>query len=210
MAKNYGLDGVEEIPTGLCKSLNNTYLIVGEVPGLTSPPPPKIGRTDGWILWVDGTGNEIANKFFGTTLDDHPSGVKQLNANKYIISTDAVYLNPAFTQGSWQYNTGVVNGEAFTIIKLTSTNVKEIKSGKNSLQIYPNPANNELTILLPTENTSYSLYISNSEGKIVAQHNKLKQKQLVISTTAWQAGTYLLNCTDKVGNIWNAKAIITH
>ncbi len=76
------------------------------------------------------------------------------------------------------------------------------------LQIFPNPANNELTI--KTTNTlPYTISIYNMIGQQVYKSHTTLQEQ-TINTSELPAGLYNVIVTDAGGNRYNNKVVITH
>ena len=86
--------------------------------------------------------------------------------------------------------------------------VKNIASPAVEIQIFPNPANNELTI--KTTNTPpYTISIYNMIGqKVYILHTT--QLQQTINTSELPAGLYNVIITDNGGNRQNTKVSIVH
>lgn len=209
-AKNYGSLYDNELPSGVCKGPDNSYIIVGEVHGAPNPTPPKIGNYDGLIVWVDSSGNEITHKYFGSTDDEVPEKIERIANNKFIIATSSVRSNTPFTEGAWHYNPGVEHGIGFTVVELWPTAVNDVTGKVKKLTIYPNPSDRQLTVVLPGENENYTLAVYDPAGKKTDEYKKVKQKELTISTASWHPGQYIIRCVDKQGTVWVAQAIITH
>ena len=122
-----------------------------------------------------------------------------IDRNSGLISGNAIQLG--------QFLTGVciteyVDGEiaSFSQQELVfrvnlPTSVEEYPVEK--LSVFPNPATNQLSIKLPSENERYNLMIRDLNGKVVNQLSNIGGSQLEIDTTNLN-GVYLLELkTDK-------------
>ena len=79
---------------------------------------------------------------------------------------------------------------------------------RNDLQIFPNPANNELTIKTSSTLT-YTITIHNIIGReVYSLHTTLQQQ--TINTTELPEGLYNVTITDESGYRYNNKIVITH
>ena len=208
-AKNYGSIGYHDIPTGVCKVAGgNGYMVVGETHGETHPSPPRIGQSDGWMVWVDTLGNQIADKYFGSA--EYESGIRVTNlGNRYVISTGGVYSNKPFTEGAWHYNPGVDYGVALTVIELWPTSVTEVGGRQGILEAYPNPAHDKLTILLPKEDRNYRIEVYDNAGTTVSSFQIKNQVSIVLNISSWTLGNYTVICKG-TQQTWSSKVIIGH
>jgi hypothetical protein len=81
---------------------------------------------------------------------------------------------------------------------------------ENAVDIFPNPADDEISIDLKNKQINSSILIYSSSGQIVELRNiKSDYKNLKINTSAWTDGIYLLVIQNKYGVIKN-RIIITH
>jgi hypothetical protein len=91
---------------------------------------------------------------------------------------------------------------------LLPTGIKNIQSINNTILIFPNPANNELTINT-TITLPYTITIHNIIGQeIYSLHTS--QQQQTINTSELPAGLYNVTITDESGYRYNNKIVITH
>ena len=151
----------------------------------------------------------IQNLFFGREGSNTPQ-----NYFKGIID-DIGFWNRALTQ---QEVTNLYNGNiCFETVRVTDTLVINVnRTGynpitySNTIKVYPNPANNKITI----DNgdiqkmNGYSIKIINSLGQQVYQGG-ITQQIVSIDITQWAGnGMYYLQLTDNNGNIVDVKKIV--
>jgi hypothetical protein len=151
----------------------------------------------------------IQNLFFGREGSNTPQ-----NYFKGIID-DIGFWNRALTQ---QEVTNLYNGNiCFETVRVTDTLVINVnRTGynpitySNTIKVYPNPANNKITI----DNgdiqkmNGYSIKIINSLGQQVYQ-GAITQQIVSIDITQWAGnGMYYLQLTDNNGNIVDVKKIV--
>ena len=95
---------------------------------------------------------------------------------------------------------------SYHIISLP-TLVPDLRSA-NGITIFPNPANNELTINTTTT-LPYTITIHNIIGQEVYSLHTTQQQQ-TINTSELPAGLYNVTITDESGYRYNNKVVITH
>ena len=121
-------------------------------------------------------------------LIDHLAKVTQdIKANpEYVFSVD---VNNAATKGS----------ERFSVVFTKRSTEPTI--AYNNIKMYPNPANTQVTLLLPqsTDNMSYQIKVTDMSGKVVMQY-KANAGTSQMNIGRLTAGTYLVEVTDSKGN----------
>ncbi|MBX7262507.1 MAG: T9SS type A sorting domain-containing protein [Chitinophagaceae bacterium] len=119
-------------------------------------------------------------------LVDHLAKVTQdVKANpEYVFSVD---VNNAATKGS----------ERFSLV--FSQRVQPLLT--QSIKMYPNPASQQVSILLPqtADNKAYSISVTDMAGKVVMQY-KANAGTSQMNIGRLTAGTYLVEVTDSKGN----------
>lgn len=91
-------------------------------------------------------------------------------------------------------------------ISLAVVDVSEIE--KNEVQIFPQPANNQLVIQYKKNTRASNIEIYNVEGKlIISTHINAKEK--IIDTAVWKNGIYFIRIISGE-NVFNKKLIVQH
>ncbi|HNJ57933.1 MAG TPA: T9SS type A sorting domain-containing protein, partial [Chitinophagaceae bacterium] len=127
-------------------------------------------------------------------LVDHLAKITQdVKANPdYVFSVD---VNNAATKGS----------NRFSIV--FTKRIVEPSIVNNNIKMYPNPANKQVTLLLPQiADINYNIKVTDMAGKIILQQNRAGgDKQLNIEKLS--TGTYIVEIIDSKGNRTTEKLI---
>lgn len=156
---------------------------------------------------IDATNiNNLAGKYqaqYGTPFDlDELSGVNGLDINNisHVKIIDVIgSINPTYATFDSQLNTindpfptpfpsGGFDLDAVGVIHSLSTSINE--NTKIALKFYPNPMQNELTVIVD-KNENYTYFINDISGKTLITGNT-NQTKLTINTASLQKGMYFL------------------
>lgn len=164
-----------------------------------------VGQT--WMLKITNSGLKQCDKTVFTIGDDVLGSASYTNDSCYVVVniTDAG-IGGYKSQPNWN------NSIDYWLIKFcdsTLTSTTDIQSKISNFPIYPNPANNILTIQTP-QFPIKNLKIFDTLGKEISisknQISKNKNEtQLNISSIS--SGIYLLRLTDEKGNFYSAKFV---
>jgi len=189
----YGCGG-----TGI--ALNNVdsgYVVLGTSGG------GFIGSSDDWIFTVDNSCNIIADTIFGGIDGDATAAVFPYSQG--YIATGAS-SSPGFTEG---VNLGTIgSGNKYTISYLSCcpnpVSVQNITTVNQPLQIFPNPTNDIVKIILPENG---NLIITNCYGQNIYSKNIIEQN-LNIKIDNWVKGLYIVQWQGEDGTIQTTKLIV--
>jgi hypothetical protein len=150
--------------------------------------------------------------FSGQKTMTSPLNLFQINSsnNTYTINTSfsntqQFYKNP----GGGIYMLGSPALAQFAVYKVNCsgvTAVKEILSNQVSFDIFPNPANDQITVSLSGKSKNYSLKIYNLLGETV--YIQLLKEQSSSINLNLKSGLYFVNVLDEKGNKSTRKLII--
>lgn len=112
-----------------------------------------------------------------------------------------------FFPNSWFYslNTPMVRANFGPVV-----NTEEINIETAGLQVYPNPANNELVV--ECSGNKPNLIVFDSQGRTIHQQqvaHAVAKQQFQINTSAWSNGIYLIS-TESEGVVYRQRVIIQH
>jgi hypothetical protein len=189
------VNSVNDAPTAL--NLSNTYIDenieIGSVVGLFSTTDPDIFDTHTYVFLSGGNNDN----------------------DKFIIAGDALKTNVEVdfeVQNSYKIivqsndgNGGILNQQfTITVNDIVETIINEVKNGF-SLKIYPNPADDKLTIEIENPgNEEFLLEIVNNAGSVVYSESIISTKMINISEFA--NGIYFVRFTGN--NIYIINKII--
>lgn len=143
-----------------------------------------------------------------STCTDGAITVNALGGNPaytYTLNSGTPQTSPTFTGLGMGTYTVTVQDSCGTLVTLTGaigdiTGTKELTNNENLL-IYPNPANEILTIRLNGINSLQAVDIIDITGRSVSNHTVSFKNELVLTVSTFENGTYLIRCKDSAGKI---------
>jgi hypothetical protein len=190
-AKQYGDKNYDE---GMVVSIgpNKGYYLGGTSLFAYQSQYNHIGGQDAWIFLTDSVGNPIVQKIYGSASTDEnicailpvKGGVLSIgwtNAYDFTEGSGHNYLNPDTTQR---------NSAAYlSLVQQWKSEVPSVSS-RRPLEVFPNPAHNYITVLIPNHGTG-SIRVVDGVGRITyLQQVSGSEEQLRINTGSWQPGAY--------------------
>src|SRR4029077_3485683 len=89
--------------------------------------------------------------------------------------------------------------------------IDEHASLQESMKVFPNPSSNSFTVKFTAANADETLYIYDTRGKIIKQFKLKKgEESLIINTSNWSNGTYLISLHNSVKQIATTQVVIAH
>lgn len=160
-------------------------------------------ENESYPINVDFIAGYSTNKVFG------PAGLSEIVSNKMLVLkpvNEGLYL---FAIAVFEYKSGklaVKNSFEFVATVGNQYPASSMKCKTADLQVYPNPANEKVTITMPRENM-YSWVLRNATGAIVqsGQHIGL----LNLNTQTLPVGMYFIQLSTK-GEFYQDKFAISH
>jgi hypothetical protein len=164
------------------------------------PIPSK----DASLNSLEVTGYNFAEGSFTPLQNNYSVNVPQGTSQVSILGTSADYFAKISGTGTFTSLPGTANiavtsedGSVYNTYTITFSVVASVKNNKtNSFNIFPNPADKELKISVPSEFLGQEIKISSTCGKILMCKIICNHKTL-LNTESFKAGVYLLN----IGNI---------
>ncbi len=161
------------------------------------------GSDDVWVIKFSSTGVIQWQKCFGGTGDDG-GGLFQLADGTYMLG-GGTYSNNGDISG----NHGTTTSDGF-LIKLTVDNLATENFNTEIISIYPNPANDHITIDCGNlaNVTGCSIKIFNELGQEVFS-SAMNTQQYSVPLNTWTGnGLYLVKIYDASNNVINTKKIV--
>jgi len=123
-----------------------------------------------------------------------------VNNNKVFSNTKTIFNLPPLTKLYWRVR--AENDGGFSpwsdVWNFTTEDPKSINDLVNSdIQIYPNPANDHLTINLSKIDDEYTIEIKSIDGKPIVSYQNLSGNSQKIDVSELPNGSYLLNISTK-------------
>lgn len=83
----------------------------------------------------------------------------------------------------------------------------EVLNKNNSIKVFPNPANNIVTIQLPAL-TNVKVSVGDITGKILLQQNHTKENNIQMPLSSFAPGMYIVSVISDAGNFFSQKLMI--
>lgn len=153
---------------------------------------------------ADSSGKIKWEKTWGGNKPELIGNIIQLNDKDFLIGAMTESYGFGGSDG-W-----IIRTNKDGILDTTKVGIAERNSLNSSLKIYPNPANQSFTVSLPDnfELKRGTLSIFNISGKLIRQINRINSNQLVVDTTNFPVGEYLIRVEEDNNSPLIGKLII--
>jgi hypothetical protein len=154
------------------------------------------------------TFNSVYKKFStALTTTSTPFNASQFTPTANDWRTDSIVLNSNQLSGNVIFKIRNINDyENFLFIDninisgVLNSNVEKLSS-KAELNVYPNPANSNVTIQLNNANIGCKMSIKNIIGSEVYSETNLSNRQVSLDVSKWSKGTYFVQLISDKGTI---------
>jgi hypothetical protein len=190
----------QETGTGICEAPNGGYMAYGWTHN------SRIGEEGMWFFVLDNSSNEITNKIFGGSSNNMSSSVVPYLSGYAATGNSTSHT---FTEGStYGYFDGTPFSPFISYIDSSPLSVNNVHSiNKNVIGIYPNPTHNNITIIIP-ENQSGILMIINEIGQVIYKEQTHWQTGSInIGVTEWCSGVYFVEWNNADGIVLTTKFV---
>ncbi|MFN6036983.1 MAG: T9SS type A sorting domain-containing protein [Bacteroidota bacterium] len=179
---------------------NNSTESVIKFDNISSKPISGDGMQDGSVQWTISSVTEPVTYY----LNDAEISVVSASGYEGLIN--------GLTSGNYTLKAVDADGKLASVQFEITNSVRAISNHSIfEIKVYPVPANNELSIELPSPSTSeFVLRVMSVEGKLVHAGNISPQglKVIKLNTSLWDNGTYFIQLMDVNNGIRSLKEII--
>jgi len=95
---------------------------------------------------------------------------------------------------------GLNVNETYMIVAESNTPLASLDVEKQQLKVYPNPAQNVITLELENDFTPTTISVINLQGKTIMQQSWSGSKKCNLVTGNWSPGTYIIRLFDSANN----------
>ncbi len=182
----YGNNGAES-PNAVCKATDGSIWVAAVSGSAGGQIGAAYGNNDAWFIHVDSTGNFINAKVLGSDGDDRGEMI-------YPLSNGSVIAGGFYSDSGGTFHIPFY-GESDAFIAVfdpQTTNVKELLPDNGTMNIFPNPAGDLVTV--STDATgSYTISVTDIMGKEVYHNSFTGTLQIPVSN--WTSGLYIAQIT---------------
>ena len=196
---SYGNGGAES-PTSICKAIDGSIWIAGTSGTKGGEIDTVYGNTDSWFVHTDSIGNFLNAKVLGSHKQDVGTMIYPLSNGNIIAGGHYDTTGCVFPFIAWG------GGGAFlTIFAPWPESVREINAINNVIKIYPNPANEKVTVET-TEKENYTVIVTDVVGRKLYNGTLIGQLQIPVNN--WRAGIYYVQVNNAEGYRSEQKLIV--
>jgi hypothetical protein len=170
------------------------YYVVGSTRSSDGDVTTNMGGEDLWIVQLDSSGHKVWEHSFGGSMGDVAYD---------IIQTDDSALLIAGSTGSHDFDVTNNPGGDIWLVKLKLNYLTSTENiNYNSLNIFPNPSDGQITIILPNNFITCEYSLSDITGKILLHSNNIQQNKSKINILLnLNPGIYFINFQSGDNNI---------
>jgi len=176
-------------------------------PGVSNSNVTSNGQVDIFISKFDQSGNFVWGKAFGGIRVDVGKAIATDGMGNVLV-TGRFGGTVNFDPGTGVTNLISAGGSDVFVQKLSDPNLLGIMNYKseNVIFMFPNPANDKITILLENNSRPVSLKTMNMEGKVIIEKTNLIERSIVLDISEQATGIYFVEIL-KNGEIIKTKFI---
>ncbi len=195
--------GGGEYPNSICMATDGSIWIAGVSYNKGGEVDTAYGNEDAWIVHTDSEGNYLNAKVLGSSKRDKSYMICPLSNGEVIAGGYYDDSNGLFSNSL--YYGGFDDGFLAVFAPETQTKVSQLTNTENGINVFPNPAKDELRIMV-TPGVSGKITITNTLGQIVYNGQVAPQNKFTeIETSGWGNGLYVVLWHGADGKTLSAK-----
>jgi hypothetical protein len=187
----------EDYAQAIQQTNDGGYIIAGSSPSTDGDVMNNDGGVDFWIVKLTHFGQIQWQKTLGGTQADQAFAIQQAYDGGYIIA--------GFTQSNNGDVSGFQGTQDFWIVKLSPESSPTFSPETQALEIYPNPAQQSISLNIGTQEPALTVYISDLLGQRLSCKTFLNGQNIDITTLP--IGLFLVTATTTEGNVFSGKFI---
>lgn len=193
----------------ICKGPDGGYLLARDATAKKLGDTTTVsGKTNTNIFAISKSGQQLAEMTFGSfgwTGNDYLGNIIPYK-NGYVACGWS--SQSKFDKGR---NTGNINGQNgggfLSYLLFWPENIAGLNSKSGALKVFPNPARDKLTIIIPDEYNTGAIVVYNNNGQKIYKAIVEKQKSK-INTVNWTSGIYFIRYSNQNNAVITQKIII--
>ena len=199
----YGGPG-DEYSYSLCKANDKTIWLTGISKTQGGQVDTAYGDEDAWVVHVDSMGIFLSSKVLGGSRQDEGSMIFPL-ANNSVITGGFYTTNDGSFSSLETYGGTLVTDAYVANFSPWTTEVKVFGGMRDEIEMYPNPANKNITFQAK-DNRIYDLLITDIFGKNVYINRQIRKAEIFVKE--WPRGLYYAYIVNKEGQVDFKKIVV--
>jgi hypothetical protein len=186
--------GGTDVDLGLSihQTTDSGYIIAGSCGSNDGDVTVNHGFYDYWVVKLNSTGTIQWQKSFGGTISECAYSILQTTDGGYIVAGMSFSNN-----GDVTGHHGTSSTNDYWVVKLSpDVGIKDINKNNSNINVYPNPANTEITIELICQNSLVG--ICNISGQEIMQL-KARSQKLKVDVSNLPSGIYFVKVVTAKG-----------
>jgi hypothetical protein len=155
------------------------------------------GGADIWVVKLSGIGNILWQKTLGGSQAEVPGGLQP--------TLDGGYILCGYTESNDGDVSGNQGNQDFWIVKLSPESSPTFSPETQALEIYPNPAQQSISLNIAAQEPALTVYISDLLGHRISFKTSINGQNIDITTLP--IGLFLVTATTTEGNVFSGKFI---
>ena len=189
----------EDYGRSIQQTVDGGYVMAGQTQSNNGDAVGNDGGADIWVVKISESGELQWQKSLGGTMAEWATSVQQTNDGGYIVAGNA-----------WSNNgdvTGVKGKNDYWVIKLSPESTPTTTPTTTPITIYPNPAQNTITLKLPTQEPATFITITDLLGRVISNQTTTTglDGSVKIDVVTWPEGLYLVTAATSSGQVFFGK-----
>jgi hypothetical protein len=186
----------EDYAGSIIQTEDGKYVITGETQSNDGDVNGNDGGADIWVVKIKEGGEIEWEKTFGGTMAEAGESIQQTEDGGFIVAGFA-----------WSNNgdvTGVKGKNDYWVIKLSPESTPTTTPTTTPITIYPNPAQNTITLKLPTQEPATFITITDLLGRVISNQTTTTglDGSVKIDVVTWPEGLYLVTAATSSGQVF--------
>lgn len=189
-----------QIPGALCQAVDGSFWMGGYFLGNTTPGGEidvTYGGNDGWVVHADSMGNFLNEMVLGADKAEYVEALHPLpDGTVLACGLYEQYGTPG--SGSFEFpseNEGFIDIFLARLSPEPDLSIAEKKQFSASWELYPNPAQDKITVHIKNDERKYHISITDINGRQV--YREKFKSTLIIPTEGWSPGTYIVQIANR-------------
>ncbi len=191
----------EDYAASITQTHDGGYVMTGQTQSNNGDVFGNDGGADVWVVKLDSFGNLIWERTFGGTMAEWGNSIQLAIDGGFIIAGHSRSSNGDLTENQ--------GSDDYWIIKLSAESTPTTTPLSTPITIYPNPAQNTITLKLPTQEPATFISITDLLGRVISSQTTVTSLDgsIKMDVGTWPEGFYLVAASTSSGQVFFGKVL---